>query len=116
MLEYIGEREIAFLKQYRDHPNGQDLEAVHGILAVRPPRPWNILAITFTNKAAGELKERLNAMLGEMGDEVNAGTFHSSCVRILRRNIDRLGYTSSFTTVSYTHLCSQWFVTLQWAG
>ncbi len=97
VLEYIGEREIAFLKQYRDHPNGQDLEAVHGILAVRPPRPWNILAITFTNKAAGELKERLNAMLGEMGDEVNAGTFHSICVRILRRNIDRLGYTSSFT-------------------
>lgn len=95
--EKIGEREIEFLSQYVQHPNEQEREAVHGILAVRPPRPWNILAITFTNKAAGELKERLNAMLGEDGGEVNAGTFHSVCVRILRRNIDRLGYTGSFT-------------------
>lgn len=95
--EKIGEHEIEFLSQYVQHPNEQDREAVHGILAVRPPRPWNILAITFTNKAAGELKERLNAMLGEDGGEVNAGTFHSVCVRILRRNIDRLGYTGSFT-------------------
>lgn len=95
--EKIGEHEIEFLSQYAQHPNEQEREAVHGILAVRPPRPWNILAITFTNKAAGELKERLNAMLGEDGGEVNAGTFHSVCVRILRRNIDRLGYTGSFT-------------------
>lgn len=95
--EKIGEREIEFLSRFAEHPNEQDREAVHGILAVRPPRPWNILAITFTNKAAGELKERLNAMLGEDGGEVNAGTFHSVCVRILRRNIDRLGYTGSFT-------------------
>ena len=95
--EKIGEHEIEFLSQYVQHPNEQEREAVHGILAVRPPRPWNILAITFTNKAAGELKERLNAMLGEDGGEVNAGTFHSVCVRILRRNIDRLGYTGSFT-------------------
>lgn len=95
--EKIGEREIEFLSQYVQHPNEQEREAVHGILAARPPRPWNILAITFTNKAAGELKERLNAMLGEDGGEVNAGTFHSVCVRILRRNIDRLGYTGSFT-------------------
>lgn len=95
--EKIGEREIEFLSQYVQHPNEQEREAVHGILAVRLPRPWNILAITFTNKAAGELKERLNAMLGEDGGEVNAGTFHSVCVRILRRNIDRLGYTGSFT-------------------
>ena len=95
--EKIGEREIEFLSQYVQHPNEQERDAVHGILAVRPPRPWNILAITFTNKAAGELKERLNAMLGEDGGEVNAGTFHSVCVRILRRNIDRVGYTGSFT-------------------
>ena len=95
--EKIGEHESEFLTQYVQHPNDQVREAVHGILAVRPPRPWNILAITFTNKAAGELKERLNAMLGEDGGGVNAGTFHSVCVRILRRNIDRLGYTGSFT-------------------
>ncbi len=95
---YIGEREIDFLKKFVENPSDEDREAIRGILAVHPPRPWNILAITFTNKAAGELKERLAAMLGaEEGGEVNAGTFHSICVRILRRNIDRLGYTSNFT-------------------
>ncbi len=95
---YIGEREIGFLRRYAEKPSDEDREAIRDILAVRPPRPWNILAITFTNKAAGELKERLAAMLGaEVGGEVNAGTFHSVCVRILRRNIDRLGYTSNFT-------------------
>ena len=55
------------------------------------------MAITFTNKAAGELKARLCQMLGEGGDEVWASTFHSSCARILRRDGDRLGYTSHFT-------------------
>ncbi len=69
-----------------------------GLLAVRPVRPWNILAITFTNKAAGELKERLRAMLGEtMGADVHASTFHSACVRILRREAERIGYPKSFT-------------------
>lgn len=60
--------------------------------------PWKIMAITFTNKAAGELKERLCNMLGEDdGNEIWASTFHSSCARILRRDADRLGYTSHFT-------------------
>lgn len=60
-------------------------------------RPWNVLAITFTNKAAGELKERLANMLGStMGSDVNASTFHSACVRILRRDGDRLGFPKSF--------------------
>ena len=95
---YIGERELNFLREYEKSPKEEDCEAVRGILAVHPPKPWNILAITFTNKAAGELKERLSAMLGaEDGAEVNAGTFHSICVRILRRNIDKLGYTRNFT-------------------
>ena len=49
-------------------------------------KPWQILAITFTNKAAGELKERLTAMLGDIGGDVWAATFHSTCARILRRN------------------------------
>ena len=62
-----------------------------------PIKPWNILAITFTNKAAGELKERLSAMLGEDALDIQAATFHSACVRILRRDIERLGYQSSFT-------------------
>ena len=58
---------------------------------------WRILAITFTNKAAGELKERLTKMLGEDGGEVMASTFHSFCARILRREGEQLGYTSHFT-------------------
>ena len=60
-------------------------------------RPWNVLAITFTNKAAGELKSRLVTMLGEQGTDVNASTFHSACVRILRQHADRLGFPTSFT-------------------
>ena len=59
--------------------------------------PWSIIAITFTNKAAGELKERLEAMLGSEAADVWASTFHSACVRILRRDIDRLGFDKSFT-------------------
>ncbi len=61
-------------------------------------RPWNVLAITFTNKAAGELKARLGTMLGEEdGADVNASTFHSACVKMLRRDADRLGFPKSFT-------------------
>ncbi len=60
-------------------------------------RPWQILAITFTNKAAGELKDRLCAMLGTEGEEVWASTFHSTCARILRRDGDRLGFSRHFT-------------------
>ena len=68
-----------------------------GLLAVDPCPAWRILAITFTNKAAGELKERLTRMLGAEGDEVVAGTFHSFCARILRREGERLGYSRHFT-------------------
>ena len=66
-------------------------------IRVDAPAPWQILAITFTNKAAGELKERLVRMLGRDGNEIWAGTFHSTCARILRRHGDRLGYSSHFT-------------------
>jgi len=59
--------------------------------------PWRILAITFTNKAAGELKARLESMLGEAANDIWACTFHSACVRILRRDAERLGYTGTFT-------------------
>ncbi len=65
--------------------------------AFEPVEPWRILAITFTNKAADELKARLSKMLGEAGADVWASTFHSACVRILRRDAERLGFTSSFT-------------------
>ena len=78
--------------------NGRDLPRETAYLAVRPARPWNVLAITFTNKAAGELKERLRAMLGAtLGGDVNASTFHSACVRMLRRDAERIGFPKSFT-------------------
>lgn len=64
--------------------------------AVDAPRPWEILAITFTNKAAGELKERIEAKLGST-DGIWAGTFHSICGKILRMNAEKIGYTSHFT-------------------
>ena len=70
---------------------------VVGLCAVDPCPAWRILAITFTNKAAGELKERLSRMLGSEGEEVVAGTFHSFCARILRRDGERLGYSAHFT-------------------
>lgn len=59
--------------------------------------PWNILAITFTNKAAREMKERVIALLGRAGEDVWVSTFHSMCVRILRRDIDLIGYQRNFT-------------------
>ena len=65
--------------------------------AVEPAAPYRVLCITFTNKAAREFKERLNLTLGEKANDIWAGTFHSVCVRILRRHIDLLGYQSSFT-------------------
>ncbi len=67
------------------------------LLGEKRIHPWNILAITFTNKAAKEMKERISALIGSMAQDIWVSTFHSMCVRILRRNIDRLGYTSSFT-------------------
>lgn len=60
-------------------------------------RPWQVLAITFTNKAAGELKERLAGTIGDEAGDIWAYTFHSMCARILRRFADRLGYTEHFT-------------------
>ncbi len=74
-----------------------DPERVQHLLADNPPRAWNVLAITFTNKAAGELKARLESMLGETARDIWAGTFHSVCARILRREIEALGYDKSFT-------------------
>lgn len=65
--------------------------------AVSPARPWNILCITFTNKAAGEFKQRLETMLGPAAKDIWAGTFHSICVRILRQNIHHIGYDNAFT-------------------
>ena len=59
--------------------------------------PWNIMAITFTNKAAAEMRERVDDLVGADGNSVWVATFHSSCVRILRRHADLLGYSNNFT-------------------
>ena len=91
-----GEQTLARLQEYID--GGQmSLGELRDIVAANPVKPWQILAITFTNKAAGELKARLAETLGDDAREVQASTFHSACVRILRACIDREGYTSDFT-------------------
>ena len=72
-------------------------DEIHALCAVEPAAPWQILAITFTNKAADELKNRLQTMLGEQAGGVWAMTFHGACSRILRRDAERLGFPQSFT-------------------
>lgn len=91
------EQELEFLEWYKDGELDELSPDVLAYLSEEPVRPYNILAITFTNKAAGELKQRLIRDLGEIGNDVFASTFHSMCVRFLRRDIDRIGYEKSFT-------------------
>ena len=81
----------------QDYINDKSQTLPQGVFSVNAPRPWEILAITFTNKAANELKERINAKLGEGGDSLWAGTFHSICGKILRINAERIGFSSHFT-------------------
>lgn len=66
------------------------------LMAEKYIKPWNILAITFTNKAANEMKQRVEALVGDAANDMWIGTFHSVCVRILRKYIDRIGFESSF--------------------
>ena len=93
----ISEQDTEILGWYADGEIDELPPHLEEALSESPVNPWQILAITFTNKAAGELKSRLEAKLGESGTQINAGTFHSSCVRILRRDIDKLGYEKNFT-------------------
>ena len=78
------------------YKNGEGAESVKNIIRHNPIRPWNILAITFTNKDAGELKNRLSNVLGDIGKDVYASTFHSLCSRILRAHAEKLGYSNHF--------------------
>lgn len=93
----ISEEDIKFLKNYNGEKDEETVAKLKDIIAVDTVTPWKIMAITFTNKAAGELKERLEAMLGECANDIAAATFHSICVRILSREIDKLGYSRDFT-------------------
>ena len=97
--EFSAEDE-SFLKSFAEGSEEitpENTSRLSSLLGYNRAAPWKILAVTFTNKAAGELKERLcNLNVANAGD-VHAGTFHSACVRILRRGIEALGYKSSFT-------------------
>ena len=92
--DFCEEDYLERLKLYAENENNKDLNID---LSVNPAKPWQILAITFTNKAANELKERLGNMLGEIGNDIWASTFHSCCAKILRKHAEKLGYTSHFT-------------------
>ena len=95
--EWATEEDLTFLETFPDRPDDLEVSRARRLCAVDVPRPWEIIAITFTNKAAGELKDRLAARLGPMANDIWASTFHSACVRILRRDIDRIGFDKDFT-------------------
>ena len=93
----VDEDDVLFLEGLGDNPTEQERHRADCLCAVEPALPYRVLAITFTNKAANELKARLEGMLGADAQDIWAMTFHSACCRILRREIDRLGYSRSFT-------------------
>jgi len=95
--DWVTPEDLAFLEGYVRQPDPAQKGEQERLCRLESAVPWSILAITFTNKAAGELKERLEHRLGPQANDIWASTFHSACVRILRRDIDRLGFGSSFT-------------------
>ena len=97
--DWATEEDLAFLETFPEEPAPEDWQRARRLCAVEPAAPWSVIAITFTNKAAGELKERLERMCGPASRDIWAATFHSACIRILRRDIEKLGrgFTSNFT-------------------
>ena len=93
----VTEEDVLFLENLGQDCLELDRHRADCLCALRPAAPWSIIAITFTNKAANELKERLSVLLGPEAQDIWAMTFHSACCRILRRDIERMGYTRSFT-------------------
>ena len=93
----VTEEDVLFLENLPESLDEFERRRAEFLCALEPAPPWSIIAITFTNKAANELKGRLAAMLGPEAEDVWAMTFHSACCRILRRDIERLGYDRHFT-------------------
>ena len=93
----VTEEDVSFLESLGEELSEYDRWRADSICAVERAVPWSIIAITFTNKAANELKERLSTLLGPEAQDIWAMTFHSACCRILRRDIERMGYSRSFT-------------------
>ena len=91
------EDDLAFLENYPAQPTADERRRMRQLCAVEPPAPWQVFAVTFTNKASKELRERLEAFGIAGADDIWALTFHSACVRILRRDIDKLGFSNDFT-------------------
>ena len=93
----VSEEDVVFLESLEEPISETDRFRADYLCAVEKPAPWSIIAITFTNKAANELKDRLAAMLGQQAEDIWAMTFHSACCRILRREIEHLGFSTRFT-------------------
>ena len=93
----VTEEDVEFLESVSGGCTDHERVRADYLCSVQAPEPWNVIAITFTNKAANELKSRLCSLLGDAANDVWAMTFHSACCRILRRDIERIGYSRSFT-------------------
>ena len=95
--DMLTEEDVIFLESLGEELSDYDRWRADNLCAVERAVPWSIIAITFTNKAANELKDRLSVLLGPEAQDIWAMTFHSACCRILRRDIERMGFTRSFT-------------------
>lgn len=97
--DWATQEDLRFLEEFPDDPSPAHWREALRLCAVDPAVPWSVIAITFTNKAAGELRERLERMCGPAANDIWAATFHSACLRILRRDIEALGlgFNGNFT-------------------
>ena len=97
VADTVTEEDVLFLESVTESLSEFDKARAERICALDPAPAWSVLAITFTNKAANELKQRLFDMLGPEAEDIWAMTFHSACCRILRKQIERIGYSNNFT-------------------